>query len=137
MNLKFTKNTRLRDKKHRVRLQQQLVGLCILRAMGFRCLYNRNQNVHLFSGPSQCRFLFSTGILFNVHFLFSKNVHLNFNTYPNTRVWLVYKTDRHDIAEILLKVALNTINQPNPRIGVSVEISLIGLYFRCLSFGWF
>ena len=31
---------------------------------------------------------------------------------PNTRVSSTNKTDRHDIAEIFLKVALNTINQP-------------------------
>ena len=32
---------------------------------------------------------------------------------PGTPVSFPNKTDRHDIAEILLKVALNTINQPN------------------------
>jgi hypothetical protein len=31
----------------------------------------------------------------------------------NTPVSSTNKTDRHDIAEILLKVALNTINQTN------------------------
>jgi hypothetical protein len=31
---------------------------------------------------------------------------------PNTRVSSTNKTDCHDIAEIFLKVALNTINQP-------------------------
>jgi hypothetical protein len=33
------------------------------------------------------------------------------------------KTDRHDIAEILLKVALNTINQtkPNQVVGISKD----------------
>jgi hypothetical protein len=31
---------------------------------------------------------------------------------PGTLVSSTNKTDRHDIAEILLKVALNTINQP-------------------------
>jgi hypothetical protein len=30
--------------------------------------------------------------------------------YPGTRVSATNKTDRHDIAEILLKVVLNTIN---------------------------
>jgi hypothetical protein len=34
--------------------------------------------------------------------------------YPGTPVSSTNKTDRHDITEILLKVALNTINQ-NPR----------------------
>jgi hypothetical protein len=34
------------------------------------------------------------------------------------------KTDRHDITELLLKVALNTINQTNILIGLSVSISL-------------
>jgi hypothetical protein len=32
---------------------------------------------------------------------------------PGTRVSSTNKTDRHDITEILLKVALNTINKPN------------------------
>ena len=31
---------------------------------------------------------------------------------PGTQVSSTNKTDRHDITEILLKVALNTINQP-------------------------
>jgi hypothetical protein len=35
---------------------------------------------------------------------------------PGTPVSSTNKTDHHDIAEILLKVALNTIN-PNPHIG--------------------
>jgi hypothetical protein len=33
--------------------------------------------------------------------------------YPGTPISSTNKTDRHDITEILLKVALNTIN-PNP-----------------------
>ena len=32
---------------------------------------------------------------------------------PGTPVSSTNKTDRHDITEIVLKVALNTINQPN------------------------
>jgi hypothetical protein len=32
--------------------------------------------------------------------------------FPDTPVSTTNKTDRHDITEILLKVALNTINQP-------------------------
>jgi hypothetical protein len=35
------------------------------------------------------------------------------NTTGKTPVSSTNKTDRHDITEILLKVALNTINQPN------------------------
>ena len=35
---------------------------------------------------------------------------------PDTPVSSNNKTDRHDITEILLKVALNTINQTNPRL---------------------
>ena len=35
---------------------------------------------------------------------------------PGTPVSSTNKTDRHDITEILLKVALNTINQPNQTI---------------------
>jgi hypothetical protein len=34
---------------------------------------------------------------------------------PGTPVSSINKTDRHDIAEILLKVALNTIKQTNYR----------------------
>jgi hypothetical protein len=33
---------------------------------------------------------------------------------PGTPVSSTNKTDRHDIAEILLKMALKTINQTNP-----------------------
>ena len=33
---------------------------------------------------------------------------------PGTKVPLPLKTHRHEITEILLKVALNTINQPKP-----------------------
>ena len=33
---------------------------------------------------------------------------------PGSPVSSTYKTDRHDIAEILLKVALDTINQTKP-----------------------
>jgi len=35
---------------------------------------------------------------------------------PDTPASSTTKTGRHDIAEILLKVALNTINQPNQPI---------------------
>jgi hypothetical protein len=35
---------------------------------------------------------------------------------PGTPVFSKNKTDRHDITEILLKVALNTINQTKPNI---------------------
>jgi hypothetical protein len=37
---------------------------------------------------------------------------------PDTLVSSTNKTDRHDITEILLKVALNTINQPNQPINL-------------------
>ena len=37
---------------------------------------------------------------------------------PDTQVSSTNKTDRHDITEILLKVALNTINQPNQPINL-------------------
>jgi hypothetical protein len=36
--------------------------------------------------------------------------------YPGTLVSSTNKTDRHNIAEILLKVVLNTINQPTDQI---------------------
>jgi hypothetical protein len=38
--------------------------------------------------------------------------------WPGTLVSYTYKTDHHNIAEILLKVALNTINQTNPHFEV-------------------
>ena len=41
-----------------------------------------------------------------------------------TLVSYTNKTDRHDIAVILLKVALNTINQPKPIINVLVTMTL-------------
>jgi len=43
-------------------------------------------------------------------------LHTNFATglwfLPGTPVYSTNKTDSHDITEILLKMALNTINQP-------------------------
>jgi hypothetical protein len=39
-------------------------------------------------------------------------IDLSFENAPGTLVSSTNKTDRHDISEILLKVALNTINQP-------------------------
>jgi hypothetical protein len=45
---------------------------------------------------------------------------------PGTPVSSTNKTDCHDITEILLKIALNTINQPN------LDYFLTVLYdFRC------
>jgi hypothetical protein len=41
---------------------------------------------------------------------------------PGTPVSSVNKTDRHDIPEILLKVALNTINQPPILTGINCFI---------------
>ena len=44
-------------------------------------------------------------------------MHLNVSQWfpPGTSVSTAYKTDLHDITEILLKEVLNTINQtPNP-----------------------
>ena len=38
---------------------------------------------------------------------------------PGNQVSSTNKTDRHDIAEILLKVALNTINQTQPNLNFS------------------
>jgi hypothetical protein len=35
---------------------------------------------------------------------------------PGTSVFSTNKTDRHDITEILLKVALNTIKQTNQKV---------------------
>jgi hypothetical protein len=40
---------------------------------------------------------------------------------PGTLISFANKTDRHDIAEILLKVALNTINQPNQIIKIPYD----------------
>jgi hypothetical protein len=42
---------------------------------------------------------------------------------PGTPVSSPYKTDRHDITEILLKVALNTINQTKPNQSTYGNIS--------------
>jgi hypothetical protein len=45
--------------------------------------------------------------------------------YPGTPVSSTNKTDRHDVTEILLKVALNPINQTNhnPHRTNSVELN--------------
>jgi hypothetical protein len=51
------------------------------------------------------------------------------------------KTDHHDITEILLKVALNTINQPNQQEFDNSDCSsLNGLemgVFNCQSYYWY
>jgi hypothetical protein len=56
---------------------------------------------------------------------------------PGTLVSSTNKTDRHDVTEILLKVALNTINQTNHNPAYSVIVFIIldsyldmFLYFR-------
>jgi hypothetical protein len=48
------------------------------------------------------------------------------------------KTDRHDIAEILLKVALNTKNQSNPFKTLSCGGGYLGIliYIKCYNFVW-
>ena len=37
---------------------------------------------------------------------------------PSTLIYSINKTDSHHITEILLKVALNTINQTKPHLGI-------------------
>jgi hypothetical protein len=46
---------------------------------------------------------------------------------PGTPVSSTTKTGRHDIAEILLKVVLNTINQSNKIQNTSLQMFLIKL----------
>ena len=41
--------------------------------------------------------------------------------YPGTSVSSTKKTDRHDITEILLKMAFNTVNQTKPNHGFILE----------------
>jgi hypothetical protein len=45
--------------------------------------------------------------------------------FPGTPVSFTNKTDRHDIIEILLKVALNTINQTNPNLNALANFIVI------------
>ena len=47
--------------------------------------------------------------------------------YPGTPASSITKTGRHDIAEILLKVALNTINQIKPN---QIKSILLYMYFH-------
>jgi hypothetical protein len=42
---------------------------------------------------------------------------------PGTLVSSTKKADRHDITEILLKVALNTINQTKPKPSINLLMS--------------
>jgi hypothetical protein len=65
------------------------------------------------------------------------NEHFGYDYTNNEIPWLSVCIVQPIVVVNVPGALLNTINQPNPRIGVSVEISLIGLYFRCLSFGWF
>ena len=51
--------------------------------------------------------------------------------YPGTRVSATNKTDRHDIAEILLKVVLNTINL-SLTIYISVFLVERELFSSCI-----
>jgi len=57
---------------------------------------------------------------------------------PGTPVSSTNKTDRHDITEILLKVVLNIINQPNQpkgilKIGIRTNIFSLGINCQLLS----
>ena len=53
---------------------------------------------------------------------------------PGTLVSSTNKTDHHDITEILLKVALNTINQPNqPYLKTSSAKPILFWFFAHLS----
>ena len=49
---------------------------------------------------------------------------------PGTPVSSTYKTDCHDITEILLKVAFNTINQTKPSFRGSYILFHLASYFR-------
>ena len=49
---------------------------------------------------------------------------------PGTPVSSTNKTDRHDTTEILLKVTLNTINQPTNKIGFKLNRNII-LLLKC------
>ena len=51
---------------------------------------------------------------------------------PGTPVSLTNKTDRHDITEILLKVALNTINQPAPNQNYEIQLYIFTCYVRLI-----
>jgi hypothetical protein len=48
--------------------------------------------------------------------------------FPGTPVSSTHKTDRHEIAEILLKLALNTIkpNQAKPLTNIIIQTQFIG-----------
>ena len=60
---------------------------------------------------------------------------------PGTPASSTTKTGRHDIAEILLKVALNTINQINSNYciniilmyGVSQEVKIVNSFYISIS----
>jgi hypothetical protein len=53
---------------------------------------------------------------------------------PGTPASSTTKTGRHDIAEILLKVALNTINQIKTN-QMSPTVLFIVLYYECVCIG--
>jgi hypothetical protein len=58
-----------------------------------------------------------------VQFIFNESIHqFIFRERP-----LLYKTDHHDITEILLKVALNTIT-PNPYLEISMVTENYTIY---------
>jgi hypothetical protein len=48
---------------------------------------------------------------------------------PGPPVSATYKTDRHDVSEILLKVALNTIKQANKQTYTTIISIKIAIYF--------
>ena len=60
--------------------------------------------------------LSQTGEVYSIHYYVNKFVVSDLRQVdgfsPGSPVSSTNKTDRHDITEILLKVALNTINQP-------------------------
>jgi hypothetical protein len=74
---------------------------------------------------------FTKGLLF---YLFLKLVQINIIFTDNLYISSTDKTDRHDITEILLKVALNTITLTSPS---SFQILYIGLHTKPVLLGFF
>jgi len=66
----------------------------------------------------------------------SKNIFYDKNKLqwlsPGTPVSSINKTDRHDITEILLKVALNSINQTNQAFSVQWSMTSCALTIALL-----
>jgi hypothetical protein len=63
------------------------------------------------------------GEVYNIMWLRLLVTSGGFEVFLNPPIFSIYKTDHHDITEILLKVTINTIKQTNNQYSLSYKLS--------------